>query len=68
MNPNEVLDNCLNIANGSLAISFLPDPKVQVEVEFICRCNTNKAPIRFLLACLLAKIDCPEIDIRKPYT
>jgi len=68
MNPNEVLDTCLNIANESLATSFLPGSKVQGEVEFICRCNTNKAPIRFLLACLLAKIDRPEIDIRKPYT
>jgi hypothetical protein len=68
MNQNEILDNFLSIAQKNLATSFLPDPKVQGEVEFICRCNTNKAPIRFLLACLLAKIDRPEIDIRKPYT
>jgi len=68
MKPNEVLETFINVANKSLAISFLPDPKVQGEIEFICRCNTNKAPIRFLLACLLAKIDRPEIDIRKPYT
>ncbi|GIV07888.1 MAG: DNA methyltransferase [Fimbriimonadales bacterium] len=29
---------------------------------------SNRAPARFLLACLLAKIHKPEIDIRKPYT
>jgi hypothetical protein len=68
MKLNEVLDTYLNIANESLATSFLPGFKVQGEIEFICRCNTNKAPIRFLLACLLAKIERPEIDIRKPYT
>lgn len=68
MNPSEKLDFYLNIANENLAISFLSTYKVQSEVEFICRCNTNKAPIRFLIACLLAKIDRPEIDIRKPYT
>lgn len=68
MNPNEVLETYLNVANKSLATSFLLAAEIQGEIEFICRCNTNKAPIRFLLACLLAKIDRPEIDIRKPYT
>jgi len=68
MKPNEILEIYLEVANENLAMSFLLDPKSQSKVEFICRCNTNKAPIRFLLACLLAKIDRPEIDIRKPYT
>ncbi|MCL0094449.1 restriction endonuclease, SacI family [Dehalococcoidales bacterium] len=38
------------------------------KVESICRNIRSKACIRFLLACLLAKIDRPDIDIRKPYT
>lgn len=37
-------------------------------IEEICRCNSNKAPIRFLLSCLYAKIDNAKVDIRKPYT
>ena len=38
------------------------------KVALICRCNVNKAPIRFLMSCLLAKIHHPQVDIRKPYT
>ncbi|TSA24389.1 restriction endonuclease, SacI family [bacterium] len=37
-------------------------------VEDICRCNSNKAPIRFMLSCLYAKLDNNQVDIRKPYT
>lgn len=48
--------------------SFLQDDATWSKVEDVCRCITNKAPIRFLMSCLLAKIDKPKIDIRKPYT
>lgn len=68
MNPNEILETCLTDAHNNLPNSFIPDTDLQGKVEFICRCHTNKAPIRFLLACLLAKIDRKDIDIRKPYT
>ncbi len=37
-------------------------------VENVCRNRFNRAPARFLLACLLAKIHNPRVDIRKPYT
>lgn len=37
-------------------------------VVAICRNIRIKAPIRFLLSCAVAKIDKPDIDIRKPYT
>lgn len=37
-------------------------------VVAICRNIRIKAPIRFLLSCAIAKIDKPDIDIRKPYT
>jgi len=47
---------------------LIEDDDLQGKIEFICRCLTNKAPIRFLMACLLGKIDDPKIDIRKPYT
>lgn len=38
------------------------------DVEAVCRCVRNKAPIRLVLACCLARIDRPNIDVRKPYT
>src|SRR3989304_9644851 len=48
--------------------SFISDDDLRSKIEFICRCITNKAPIRFLMACLLGKLDNPKVDIRKPYT
>jgi len=47
---------------------IIPDDEIRSKIEFICRCITNKAPIRFLMACLLGKLDDPKVDIRKPYT
>ena len=47
---------------------YIADEQLLKKTMFICRNIKNKAPIRFLLSCLAAKIDKPEIDIRKPYT
>ena len=68
MNLSELLETLLKDAQKHLSKPFVADADIQQKVEFICRCNTNKAPIRFLLACLLAKMDRPDTDIRKPYT
>ncbi len=35
---------------------------------YVCRCLSNRAGVRMLLTCALAKIHNPDIDIRKPYT
>ena len=48
--------------------AYIPDEYLLGKTMFICRNIKNKAPIRFLLSCLAAKIDKPEVDIRKPYT
>jgi DNA adenine methylase len=48
--------------------SLVADDEVRQKIEFICRCISNKAPIRFLMACLLGKLDNLKVDIRKPYT
>jgi DNA adenine methylase len=36
--------------------------------EFVCRNLQNRSGIRALLACLLAKIHNPHVDVRKPDT
>lgn len=46
----------------------MSDSAIVSRVELICRNRFNRAQARFLLACLLAKIDNPTVDIRKPYT
>jgi len=67
INPLEILEKFYQETNNNLNSSKVT-VEISEKVELICRCNTNKAPIRFLLSCLLAKIHNPFIDIRKPYT
>ncbi|MDR0892833.1 MAG: restriction endonuclease, SacI family [Mediterranea sp.] len=67
-NPAGVLERFYKQAVESVASSFIKDVTILNMVEAICRCNANKAPIRFLMSCLLAKICNSSVDIRKPYT
>lgn len=65
--PTEILEKLYLQATENLTKSFVK-PATSEKVEAVCRCNANKAPIRFLMSCLLAKIHNPKVDIRKPYT
>lgn len=66
--PREVLESLFNNASNSLSVSFINDSEVKEKVDYICRCISNRAGIRLLMSCLLAKICNPEIDPCKPYT
>ena len=66
--PIKILDNIYQKALGNLSKSAVKSAFVREKVEFVCRCNSNRAPIRFLMSCLLAKTHNPQVDIRKPYT
>jgi hypothetical protein len=46
----------------------IADHATQEKVVYVVRCVGNRAAVRFLMACLLAKIDRPAVDPRKPYT
>ena len=63
-----ILEEFYISALNQLSKSFVQSRQIMEKIEFVCRCTANKAPIRFLLSCLLAKIDNSEFDIRKPYT
>src|SRR5690606_37834462 len=65
--PTEILEKLYQQANGSPSKCVVKSATTD-KIEFVCRCNANKAPIRFLMSCLLAKIHNPSVDIRKPYT
>ena len=43
-------------------------PKILARIEYVSRCLSNRAGVRLLMACMLAKLDRPKIDPRKPYT
>ena len=63
--PSEILDIAFQAASEAL---IDPTSAVTKQVEFVCRNPQNRSGTRFLMACLLAKVHNPEIDIRKPYT
>ncbi|MBI4726925.1 restriction endonuclease, SacI family [candidate division TA06 bacterium] len=67
-NPAEILEQSYKLAQKAKAKSFVAADEFWEKIEFLCRCNTNKAPIRLLMSCLLAKLHDPAVDIRKPYT
>jgi len=62
-----VLEDALRRAKSSLEESIIDDEEIQQRAHYIVRCST-KAGIRAILACSLAKVLDPSIDIRKPYT
>lgn len=66
--PTDILEDLYQKAIGNQSKSAVKSAATKEQIEFVCRCNANKAPIRFLMSCLLAKIHHPQIDIRKPYT
>ncbi len=48
--------------------SFIAKTAVRERVEKVALCLKNRAGVRALLACTLAKTANPKLDIRKPYT
>ncbi|GMO35586.1 MAG: restriction endonuclease, SacI family [Termitinemataceae bacterium] len=66
--PQTILENAYTLAHQNILQKAVNLDETSLKIKTICRCNTNKAPIRFLLSCLLAKIHSPNVDIRKPYT
>ncbi len=67
MNPDEILEaafqqawTTLNVRNSDIAIAE--------RIDLIGRNLQNRACSRLILACTLAKIHNPRVDIRKPYT
>lgn len=42
--------------------------QITARVEYVARNLKNRAGVRLLMACLLAKLHRPEVDVRKPYT
>jgi len=66
--PDFILEKIYSQAYDAPHDSIVHHNNTKENIEFVCRCNSNKAPIRFLLSCLLAKLHNQNVDIRKPYT
>lgn len=60
----EILENALKAAG--ITKKELSD-QLLADIKTIAHCETNKAPIRFLLATLPAVVDNPSLRLSKPY-
>jgi len=47
---------------------LVKDAEIREQVEYVARNLKNRAGVRLLMACLLAKLHRPQVDVRKPYT
>jgi len=68
MTPSERLEQLLTIAVAGLTDHAVLAEDNRTRVNSICQSQSNRACVRLLMACLLAKLDRPETDPRKPYT
>jgi DNA adenine methylase len=69
------MENCFHLLEASvqraqrhLQRSFISDEAIAARVASVVNCSSNRAGVRLLLACMLAKVHRPEVDPRKPYT
>ena len=67
MTPHDILHGIFQKASAASA-SAIADTAIRERVEYVCRCMSNRAGVRLLMACLLAKLHRPAVDPRKPYT
>ncbi|HOC93413.1 MAG TPA: DNA methyltransferase [bacterium] len=66
--PEEHLRRIIKNAERLGSKRAVKNPDLIRMIDEICNCLSNRAGARLLMACMLAKIDNPNIDPRKPYT
>ncbi len=66
--PSEILSKLYQEVESSTGNAVVTDNEVLSRIEYVCRCLSNRAGVRLLMACMLGKIDQPHTDPRQPYT
>ncbi len=66
--PAEILERLLQRASIDLSNPAVKEIAIQQKIEFVTRQIANRACTRLLMASMLAKLDRPNVDVRKPYT
>ena len=66
--PRELLDATLAKAVILGKTPGLNKNDIMGRIDYVCRCIGNRAGVRLLMSCMLAKMHRPEVDPRKPYT
>jgi len=67
-NCSPLLEASLKRAQKNLGHSFIHDEEISARIVTVVNCPSNRAGVRLLMSCMLAKVQRPEIDPRKPYT
>ena len=67
-NCSPLLEASLKRAQKNLGHSFIHDEEIAARVISVVNCPSNRAGVRLIMACMLAKAHRPEVDPRKPYT
>src|SRR5438105_2030671 len=65
--PTEILAGSVRRATDDLSTPLVGDAELVNQIGYVAR-NSTGAGVRLLLACALAKVVNPNVDIRKPYT
>lgn len=68
MTPIQILETVYKQAVAAGKKSVIENNTIRERIDFVCACMGNRAGVRLLMACLLAKCDRPDADPRKPYT
>ena len=66
--PYDVLETAFILAASAGEQPLVTDHTMLRSIRFVVECQSNQSGRRFLMACCLAKLLSPNIDIRKPYT
>jgi len=66
--PNEILTEHYQAVASLPHEPVVKDTGILERIEYICRCLSNRAGVRLLMACMLGKIHQPQTDPRQPYT
>jgi hypothetical protein len=64
---SKLLEDSYARAAAHLQDSFITDTQLGTKLAYVIGCPSNRAGARFLMACTLAKLDDPKLDIRKPF-
>jgi DNA adenine methylase len=64
---SKLLNTVAQRAMSRLSEPFVGNLPLRQKLAYIIGCPSNRAGARFLMACTLAKLDNPNLDIRKPF-
>ena len=63
----KILENAYHRALKQPQKQFVANGNINALIDSVCKCEGSKAPIRYLMSALIAKINDNTIDTRQPY-